>query len=167
MLTLCTYITHLVITQLGCYYLYSNSLLLVIQYFPLSSYFAPVWHNPIGLFSGLDLFSTQFFFFIRQLCCIFGITAWPGCPWVIPASLVILFAVPVTKVKCILRSKVLLILLVLLVKARSGSKWWSKTSKWSKTQYYCYIWQCVSLWTLWSILGYIMHNTLYITCLFG
>ena len=39
-----------------------------------------------------------------------------------PAIKVILFAVPVTKVKCILRSKVLLLLLVLLVKARSGSK---------------------------------------------
>jgi hypothetical protein len=35
---------------------------------------------------------------------------------------IILFAVPVMKVKCILRSKVLLLLLVLLVKARSGSK---------------------------------------------
>ena len=25
----------------------------------------------------------------------------------------------------------------------------------------------VSLWTLWNILGYVRHNTLYITCLFG
>ena len=43
---------------------------------------------------------------------------------------IIHFAVLVMKVKCILRSKVLLLLPVLLMKA---SKWWSKT------QYYCYI----------------------------
>ena len=35
-------------------------------------------------------------------------------------KIVILFAIQVTKIKCILRSKVLLLLLVLLVKARSG-----------------------------------------------
>ena len=45
-----------------------------------------------------------------------------GLSTLLPAIKVILIAVPVTKVKCILRSKVLLLLLVLLVKARSGSK---------------------------------------------
>jgi hypothetical protein len=40
----------------------------------------------------------------------------------LPAIKVILFAVPVMRVKCILRSKVLLLLLVLLGKARSGGK---------------------------------------------
>ena len=84
----------------------------------------------------------------------------------LPAKKEILLVVQVMKVKCILRSKVLLLLLVLLVKARSGCKQWSKTSKWGKTQYYCYIWQCISLWALWGILGYVRHNTLYIICLF-
>ena len=53
----------------------------------------------------------------------------------LPGNIVILFAVSVTKVKCILRSKVLL---QRQVNIRSR---WSKTSKWSKKKYYNCIWK--------------------------
>jgi len=39
-------------------------------------------------------------------------------------------------------------------------------SKWSETQYYCCIWWCVLLQTLWVIFGCVRHYTQYITCLF-
>ena len=93
-------------------------------------------------------------------------TMW-GCKrTLLPAIKVILFAAPVMKVKCIFRSKVLLLLLVLLVKAGLGVNDEVKLQngvKPSTTATFGSVFHSGHYGVYWGT----SHNTLYITCLFG